>query len=1423
MARRTAIFLALITLTFISNSWSQAPNSKPKRLPEFDIRENAGASTTAPAQARALVERRRASLESFAASPAEVKLGTRIVANQYGLPKLYLRDGHSLSAPSTQRAEDIARGFLRNQSPVFSLDSSEVDNLRLLVDDATDTARFVSFNQTVGGIDVFNGLIKFTLSKAGEVVQVAAGDIVPGLQVNTTPVLSAEDAVKAAYAVAGSSLSGTLSRVQDVAGKRAYANPKGNGYSPITTELSIFPMTASSGRLAYRVFLEIDVQSWYEILVDAETGALLFRHNLYVFSSQGNVWTESPNTGTRTLVTFPDSWLPSAGTNTITTGNNVDAFLSTGFNDTPTASSDPNLRSGRAYSATQVFDFPFGDGTVVANPRLFQAAAVTNLFYFVNTAHDYYYGLGFNEASGNMQTDNFGKGGIGNDAVIAEAQFGVADGITDNSSFAPTPEGISPRIRIGVYTRNTPSLTDDLDGDYAGDIILHEYGHGVSNRLVGAKVSSSCLVGIQSGAMGEGWSDYFASSFFNNPVHGGYVSQNFTQGERRYSYEGYPLTYEDIGTGMYGYEVHDDGEIWAGTLWDLRKSLGQTITDRLVVDGLRGTPCNPSMADARDAILSADQATNNGVNRKTIWIVFARHGMGYSALGVDGTLFSGTRYDAAYDLPPDLQTARNPAITSNPLVIRTASGDLYKYIVTASNPAGGMLNFALTTGPAGMTVDPSQGAVTWSATFVTQRVKITVTDGMGGRVVHGYALPVLTTLTAGTPIPITGGTYTRGFALINVPTGTPVLQATLRDGTGDPDLGLFGPDGSFFSSQDFGDSTETISLSNPKPGLWLVEVYGNTTYSAVTLKGGAITPPLLSANSTMSALSGDLSSETFFRISIPAGASNLTISTNGGTGDVDVFLRKGSPAVCSLFSDDPCLEDAYSARDGNVENISTNNPAAGDWYIDMVGYDSYSGVTLTITTAFPPVIVSGGGAQRTSTTGTTPVLTAGYATATPNAGTTPYGTAVFSLTQNGYIVSEAGVPASPPTQDALIFIDYRGGVVTKSGTISISTGLAMANTGTTDAALTFTLRDSAGQVLVSGNGTLAAGTHRSKFIQELRDIAPNFFLPGNFPTSILYGSLEILSSQPVSIIALRLTTNERGDTLLTSTPIADLSRPPGNAPLYFPQLADGGGFTTSMILLNTSAAAEAGTIAVFDDGGNALSVRPANSTAGTSFPYSIPASGFFVFQTDGSPSATNVGSIRVTPSSGSSPIGAGIFSYSPSGTLVTESGIPSAMPTTLARLYVDKSNSHDTGLAVTNPSGSPIAITATAFQNDGVTPPAGTIPATLNLTANGHKSAFAGEIVQGLPTGFTGVLELRSTTPFAVLTLRALSNGRDTLLTTFPVADQTQPAPSPIVFPQIADGGGFSTQFIFVSASGATSVNLKFVGDDGSPLPLSRQ
>ena len=1114
--RRLFPALFLVGFHAVAPAWGQGPDaSKGRPLPDFDARELAASDQPAggqQAQAKALVERRRANIESFLAAEIAANPGTRIVPNRFGVPKLFLRDGKSLSAPSTQEPEEIARSFLRAHTAIFPFAAAEADTLRLLVKDVTAGATYLAFNQTVGGIDVFNAQIKFTIGKAGEVAQVAAGDVAPGLSLSATPALSPEEAVRAAYAAISLAAPAALSRAPDANGKVAFLNPRGDRSSAITAELSVFPLTAASARLAYRIFLEVDAETWYEMLIDAGDGGLLFRHNLYVSAGQARVWAQSPMVGSYDLVALPDGWLPAGGT--VTTGNNTDAFLDANGNDKADTTTDPNMQNGRAYSASQFFDFPFGDGTLALDPRKYQPAAVTNLFYLINSAHDYYYGLGFTEAAGNFQTDNFGKGGTGNDAVLAEAQQASE---SNNASFAPTPEGIAPRIRMGLFTRSTSSLTDDLDSDYDGEVVFHEYGHGVSNRLVGALTSTSCLNKIQSGGMGEGWSDYFSISFYDNPVEGAYIAQNATRGVRRQSYEGYTYTYEDIGNA--GYEVHNDGEIWAATLWDLRKSLGQAATDLLVIDGLKSTPCNPSMTDARDAILSADQAVNGGANRAVIWQMFAKHGMGYSALGVDGDDATGTRYDAAYDQPPDLQTAKNPAIASNPLSVATGMGDAYAYQVIASNPNGGVLNYALGSRPAGMAVDSATGSVSWTATFLGQRVKIAVTDGKDGKVVHGYYLPVNTLLGDGAPIVIGEPGGTAGYASVAVPAGVPVLQVTLRNGTGDADLYVTAPDGSSYYSGEHGDN-ETVSLANPKAGIWQIEVDGYSKYSGVSLAAAMVTPASLSPDATVSGLSGVIGSETLYRVTIPAGASLFSVSTSGGTGDVNIYLRKGQPAVCQVSSyvGEPCLYDSRSVKVGNADSISLASPAAADWYLDLSGYAAYSGVTLVTSTASVSIATSSPLASGVAGV-------AYFQSIGATGGVLPYTWSVASGSlPGGLTLDSAGTISGTPTAPGSFGF-----------TIQVKDGASAAAT----AVFNLTIAPS-GTLAITTSSTLPSGSAGSAYSQTLAatgGTAPYTWsvASGSLPDGLAIGGDGALSGTPTAAGSSSFTVQVRDSVSATAT------------------------------------------------------------------------------------------------------------------------------------------------------------------------------------------------------------------------------------------------------------------------------------------------
>ncbi len=565
-------------------------------------------------------------------------------------------------------------------------------------------------------------------------------------------------------------------------------------------------------------------------------------------------------------------------------------------------------------------------------------------------------------------------------------------------------------------------------------------------------------------------------------------------------------------------------------------------------------------------------------------------------------------------------------------------------------------------------------------------------------------------------------------------------------------------------------------------------------------------------------------------------------STDAGNSWSTANTSLGDPYILALAIDPTSPQTVYAGTYGGVFKSAD---AGGSWSAINTGLTSTYIRALALDPTSPQTIYAGsegagawvylppcsslsaGGATECRTSGASGATRVWYAKLTVKSGATPYGTAVFSFKQNGITVTEAGVPASPPTTSARVFIDYRSGVNagpgrSDSGKPDVNTGIAVVNGGPATANVIYTLRDINGVTLALGHGTIVAGKHFAKFITELQDVAADFSLPPVFQSAILFGSLEIDSDQTLSVLGMRVTNNRRGEAIVTTTPTADLTQPLIYKPTYFAQLADGGGYTTSVTLLNTSGVIERGALLIWDNNGAPLVVTQVGGTPRSLFRYSIAAGGVFHFQTDGLPADfIKVGWVQMIPDPSSpAPVGSGLFSYNPGGTLVSESGIPAADSTNHARVYVDLSRNHNTGLAIANVNGTAASIAINAFKTDGVTG-VGTSRGPLKLAGYGHDAKFADQFISGLPAGFRGVLDISSATPFAALTVRSLNNERkDFLMTTFPAADANQAAPSPIVFPQVADGGGYVTEFVLISAAYAADITLDYYDENGAPTDL---
>ncbi|KAG5644638.1 hypothetical protein DXG03_008020 [Asterophora parasitica] len=244
--------------------------------------------------------------------------------------------------------------------------------------------------------------------------------------------------------------------------------------------------------------------TWYEAFVDAHSGEILTVTDFVsdatykVLPLEKQAFPE----GQEILVdpydplASPLGWHDDGTKQTNTTaGNNVIAYKGS-------QTTGLTVQSGEGL----VFNYTYDD-TIAPTEGQNVDAARTNAFYVINAVHDLAYRYGFTESAFNFQTNNFGKGGKGNDRVVISVQD--ASG-TNNANFATPADGQSGTCRMYVWTR-TPVRRD---GSLENDIIVHEMTHGITNRLTGGG-TGRCLQTTEAGGMGEGWSDALAEYVFS--------------------------------------------------------------------------------------------------------------------------------------------------------------------------------------------------------------------------------------------------------------------------------------------------------------------------------------------------------------------------------------------------------------------------------------------------------------------------------------------------------------------------------------------------------------------------------------------------------------------------------------------------------------------------------------------------------------------------------------------------------------------------------------------------------------------------------------------------------------------------------------------------------------------------------------------
>jgi hypothetical protein len=302
---------------------------QPVGLPNYDVRDEArtasqdqlsrlgaGISTNDFTARQNAMERFR---NRFSGS---AKNRLRMTMNDAGLPKMLFHSDQPLSGPQAGRPDGVARNFMVENSSMLGLSQAQIVEMKLKHEDRDQGMTFLNYEQTIGGISVFQGQVQMAIDAKGQVMSIGEGLLIPNARMSTTPAMAEPEALQKAMQFAGRQAPAAFQMMQNRAarGDRAiYRNPMGGNRENLLSQMKVMR--------------------------------------------------------------------------------------------------------------------------------------------------------------------------VGSRAVLAYHSYVDA-------------------------------------GPFDGDIVLHEYGHGVSNRLVGGPSNTSCLGGVQAGAMGEGWSDYWANTFYNNGVTGEYATGN---------------------------------------------------------------------------------------------------------------------------------------------------------------------------------------------------------------------------------------------------------------------------------------------------------------------------------------------------------------------------------------------------------------------------------------------------------------------------------------------------------------------------------------------------------------------------------------------------------------------------------------------------------------------------------------------------------------------------------------------------------------------------------------------------------------------------------------------------------------------------------------------------------------------------------
>jgi Zn-dependent metalloprotease len=197
---------------------------------------------------------------------------------------------------------------------------------------------------------------------------------------------------------------------------------------------------------------------------------------------------------------------------------------------------------------------------------------------------------------------------------------------------------------------------------------------------------------------------------------------------------------------------------------------------------------------------------------------------------------------------------------------------------------------------------------------------------------------------------VTGGTHPRGKTTVAVPALSTTATTSIN----------MGAKIWYRALTVYMNSTTNFLGARNATAQAATDLYGATAANAVQLAWDAVGVPRPAATVTLTngvavtGLGASTGTWLHYKLTVPSGQTSLAIVMSGGTGDGDLYVKRGSQPTSSSYDYRPYLS-------GNAETVNVTNPVAGDWFISIYAYSTFANVTLKATyagTVTPPACTS---------------------------------------------------------------------------------------------------------------------------------------------------------------------------------------------------------------------------------------------------------------------------------------------------------------------------------------------------------------------------------------------------------------------------------------------------------------------------------